>query len=273
MIVIWQRMRRAVTGIGDTEWALLAFETLGVVLGIVLAFQLNAWNSARIEARYQHDLLERLHAEAQQNVASLRALRDQMAGWDANHQAIMSAWIGEGTCPDEGQLRQLGTVQFFPSLQYNTAAYDEMIGSGGLASIADPRLREAISHFHSMAGSYRDQQDYFRSLAIAREAHVSQAIGGRAAYNAESGQFYQTGMDMARICGDGQLQLYYTSATRNFGVMQGFRTQVTERAIAMCAQLGRAVGRDCLPSDGAALEGADLQVANAALAGDENRGS
>ena len=60
MVTFWRRIRKGVSGIGDTEWALLGFETVGIVFGVLLAVQVGNWIEDRKEARAQKELVERL---------------------------------------------------------------------------------------------------------------------------------------------------------------------------------------------------------------------
>ena len=77
-MILFSRVRGAFDKIEGREWALLTLETLGVIAGILIAFELNEWASRRAEAARHRQIMERLFEESQQDVASSREMRDIM---------------------------------------------------------------------------------------------------------------------------------------------------------------------------------------------------
>ena len=74
-MILFKRVGESFGRIEGREWALLFLETLGVVGGILIAFELNEWASRRTESARHRQIMERLFEESEQDVASLRAMR------------------------------------------------------------------------------------------------------------------------------------------------------------------------------------------------------
>ncbi|GEM_PF-2572249 len=250
MIAIWRRTKKAVGSISDGEWALLALESLGVVVGILIAFQLDSWNENRKEARAQAELVERLFDESEQIVASIRTQSEFFADMNRGHQQVAQIWFTGSRCPTSSELASLGTTNFYPALEFDTAAYDEMIGSGGLSRLPSADLRRAVSSFHSEAEAYTSQLEYFRDVNSRREQSQEDEFGAYPLMDPETGAVQIVGQDVSRACGDTDYKLYMYGRIRNFGVMQTQREAMLDSAIAMCRALGEEVGRACGPAEG-----------------------
>ena len=63
-MILFSRVRDAFGEITKRDWALLSLETLGIIGGILIAFQLNEWASRRNEAARHQRMMERLFEES-----------------------------------------------------------------------------------------------------------------------------------------------------------------------------------------------------------------
>jgi hypothetical protein len=72
--------------------------------------------------------------------------------------------------------------------------------------------------------------------------------------------------DRAALCGDAAFRNRMVSAARNHKVFAGYHEGMTELAINMCGILGASLGRNCEPSDGGPLKGADVALLKKAVA-------
>ena len=75
-MILFKRVGESFRHIEDREWLLLFLETVGVLVGILLAFELQEWASRRADAAKHREIMDRLFEESEQDVASLRDLRD-----------------------------------------------------------------------------------------------------------------------------------------------------------------------------------------------------
>lgn len=53
-MILFRRIGQAVSHIEDREWVLLVLETLGVLAGILIAFELQQWGAQRDQAAKHH---------------------------------------------------------------------------------------------------------------------------------------------------------------------------------------------------------------------------
>ena len=143
-MILFKRVGESFRHIEDREWMLLFLETLGVLVGILLAFELQQWGERRAEAAKHQEIMERLFEESEQDIASLRELRDVLFD-ESRREVEFATQLSNGKCPPEPLWRAVGTVQMLPSLQLPRSVYGELMGSGGLSSINDARVRQAIA--------------------------------------------------------------------------------------------------------------------------------
>ncbi|MCM8558342.1 hypothetical protein [Sphingomicrobium sediminis] len=254
MLALWRRVRGAVGDIGPTEWALLGIETVAVVGGIVIAFQLEQWAEDRREARDRDELAERLLEEAEDSVAILRAERDLMAERGTSVDTMLKAWIVDGKCPPA----ELAFSRYHSPLNVPTAVYDEMIGSGGLALLAGERERRAVAHYAARRMSFEQRQEHYRAATNYDLAPVA-GNGIRPVWD-EDRQFYRLERTRETGCDDPTQQLQAVFDAQMFKIQQASRVDLTDAAISMCGVLAHHVGRTCSPND-APLEGRDADIA------------
>jgi hypothetical protein len=258
MLTIWNRLKDTAGEIRGPEWMLLTIELVGIVGGILVAFELEQWSSDRRERRAETELLERLLAEAEQTVQGLVAERDGFQQLQEAQVAAMDEWVNGSGCVTYDQYFDLTTVNFHPALPYPHVAYDEMVGSGGLGRLRDPDVRQAIGNFHSEVASFNRQQDYAR-VSRRREAETPLVLLGDPSFNPETGGFNFEPLDMNALCSDRELQSDILLAMRGFRQMQNSRRLLAQDAIVMCGRIADAIGRECLPG-GEALTGNDLAL-------------
>lgn len=261
MVVIWRRLQKAVGGINDTEWAILAVETFGVFLGILLAFQLDGWAESVREAREQQSLMERLLSEAETNVANLRSERDDFEQLSDTQFEAIDRIFNKDQCTAK-EWEDLRTTGFYPALPVVSAVYEEMVGAGGLGLLPNAEVRNAVAAFSGSIEGYRNQQDFFRNSMLQQPADISREYGIVTGLELEQRRFIVDRSVMYKACEDHLYLSAVASEVRNFGVIQNWREGVTESAIQMCAALARELDAECRPADGKPLEGKDLEVAN-----------
>ena len=262
-MILFRRVGGAFRGIEGREWALLSLETLGVIAGILIAFELNEWAAARSAAAKHQEMMERLFEESQQDVASLRELRDAMIGFRKN-EVQFATRLGRGECPPHDMWRAVNTIQMLPSFDVPRSVYQELMGSGGLSSIPDKTVREAIATFNSQLAWVEGQNEYFRTLRPQPIPLSDQRITIRFDPDADDPEVTQ--YDRAALCTDHEFLNRMASATRNHAVVVDYHDRMTAWAINMCGVIGASLGRHCEPSSGGPLVGEDLALLRSAEA-------
>ena len=263
-MILFKRVGESFKHIEDREWMLLALETLGVLAGILIAFWLNEWASNRAAAQRQRQLLERLFDESETTVTMLRQDRDQMDQIVHAETAFATALVHQGTCPPEPMWSAVDTLPMYPTVAVPSSVYNEIMGSGGLAMIQDPRVRRTVSYFHSQLTLFEGQNGYFRQ-GMARSYPIT-AADPRVTYDLDLSKAEPqiSHYDRKALCADHKFRNGIADTTRNHMVIGGFHDDLAKVAIAMCARIGAALGKSCVPADGP-LTGDDAKTARQTL--------
>jgi hypothetical protein len=103
---------------------LLFLETLGVLVGILLAFELQEWASERADAARQRKQLERLLTESEDNVATLRSQRDWLKEMVDAERTFATTLVHDGKCPPTPQWAAIANTNRYPPLDVADAVYD-----------------------------------------------------------------------------------------------------------------------------------------------------
>ena len=137
-------------------------EIVLVVIGILIALQINNWNENRKDNLVEQQLLKALLIEFK---ANLNTLDEVIASNDSNIKN--SVLLGQYTGPtlpnyDETELSQLlvGIFKIEPRFSPTQGTVQEIINSGKLSILKDSKLREALSDWQSTLEKVKRQEDY-----------------------------------------------------------------------------------------------------------------
>ena len=112
-MILFNRVGSAFKGIEGREWALLSLETLGVIAGILIAFELQEWAANRAASSRHAEVMDRLFEESEQDVASLREIRDALLQ-QSTREIEFATQLSAGNCPPESSWDAVGSVQMLP---------------------------------------------------------------------------------------------------------------------------------------------------------------
>ncbi|HRV55072.1 MAG: hypothetical protein KDD20_02030 [Mangrovimonas sp.] len=164
MIKLFKNIRKKFLKEGKTS-AYLKYaigEIVLVVIGILIALQINNWNEQRKDNLVEQQLLKALLIEFRTN---LNVLDDVMALNDSNIKN--SILLGQYTGPslpkyDEKEISQLlvGIFKIEPRFSPTQGTVQEIINSGKLSVLKDSKLREALSDWQSTLEKVKRQEDY-----------------------------------------------------------------------------------------------------------------
>jgi hypothetical protein len=260
-MILFKRVGDSFGKIEGREWALLSLETLGVLAGILIAFELQEWASQRSQFARHRELLERLFEESEQDVAVTRSIRDIMRKLAATETQFASV-LNDGKCPPSDLWSAAGTVNILPSIAPPRSVYEEMMGSGGLTSIPDRRVRDAIKSFSANLAFANGQNDYFRRVQVQPVPLDDRRL--RLGFNAAGKNMEPAQYERESLCSDPAFRNRLFEATATHLKAVNFHESVTNSAIRMCALLGASLGRSCEPASGGPLTGADIKTARSA---------
>lgn len=160
------------------QWRFLAAELAVVVLGILIAFQVEEWRDGRNMQREVIASLSRLAEETAYNV-------DWCARWEPRHRLdvtdaeIVFQSLRSQHLDSENQVafeRGLASASGLPPFSLRMSVVDEMISTGMLRQIGDEGLRETIAKIHAVQnfaiGTYSSRRDTIRDLSDELFDHV-----------------------------------------------------------------------------------------------------
>ncbi|MCL6684061.1 hypothetical protein [Sphingomonas alba] len=261
-MILFKRVGSAFKGIEGREWALLTLETLGVVAGIMIAFELNEWASRRNEAARHQMMMERLFEESEWDITILRPFRDGMREQVKDEEEFASQ-LSSGKCPPEDLWRAVGTVAMLPALDAPRSVYNELMGAGGLSSIDDESVRAQITNFNRSMAWGQKQIDYFRM--VKRDPVPAEDARVRVAYDPKADEPQVETYDREALCSDQAFKNRMAQETRQHRVALSYHEGAYEDAIWMCAALGESLGRRCNPTVGGQLAPDDMKILNKAI--------
>lgn len=153
------------------EWTAIFLDFLIVVAGILIAFQITAWNEARRDRALEREYLERLQADIQNTLDSRR----KAAQWDETRlaqQAVVLNALRSGALRDEDRAAFDTGLAWFgfvsgPDVQWATV--NELRSTGAMNLISDVALRGRILEFDAdlqrrqgITGNFMDSIYVFR---------------------------------------------------------------------------------------------------------------
>jgi hypothetical protein len=139
-------------------------EIVLVVIGILIALQLNNWNSNRIQNIESRELVNRLLLETNQNKELLKIEIDkQNQGLNALLQFLKMTgpnYTEKSTKKTDSLLYQIISS---PRFQLSTAVLEEAISTGRLATIKSDSLRSLIYALPSVVSDIKDNIGYINN--------------------------------------------------------------------------------------------------------------
>ena len=126
-------------------------EVLLLVVGILIALQVNDWNDSRHQRIRERQALERLHDEADRGVEYLSGIVESFDRYGVAQEAALAALSnGDWEWVDPELMREgLVTLSFFPTLSPPRSAYDDLISSGVFGELTDTEVRTAVAAYHA----------------------------------------------------------------------------------------------------------------------------
>ena len=139
------RLQRLTDALRGRDWLGITIELLVVTLGVLLAFEIEQWGQRRERAALERQFMEELYADTQSGVTELKGLINV-------HEKVLRevpmALEARGDAARIGALprrRDFGCGLSRPLLApYNDTAYEQLVQSGRISLLSDPRLRTAV---------------------------------------------------------------------------------------------------------------------------------
>lgn len=160
MLYFFRRLRRTLLEQNRVRtYGLYALgEVVLVVIGILLALQINTWNQQRIDAAVEQDYLTLLRQELQNNIDFMQAYYLDRYERKINGLKMVRAY-GEGTYTIDDSTsfaRETGYGAVFGSgrIQANTTVFDEIVSTGKLGIIRNKELRRRLIDYYGTIDAF-----------------------------------------------------------------------------------------------------------------------
>lgn len=263
-MILFKRVRESVGKIEGREWALLSLETMGVLAGILIAFELQEWGARRSQAAKHEQLMQRLFEETGNDVSFVRNMRDTLKE-NLEREKKLAVGLAKGQCPPDEDFQALRTINRFPATSAPSYVYQELMGAGGLSSIGRRDVRDSLALFHTNLRWTEKQIDFFRSVKVdpVSDNDVRMRVRLDPANADDPGVVTY---DRTALCGDRAFQNRVAFAARNHMVFTSYFEETLKDAINMCVILGDSLGKACEPKWGGLLKGEDAKFAAEVIA-------
>ncbi|MCF8879846.1 hypothetical protein L5876_08480 [Hyphobacterium sp. SN044] len=146
-------LSRITKAIREQNWFAVVLEFVIVILGVVIGFQVTAWNARQADLQRGQLYIERLSADLAENRtraegniafrAQVRALGLDALAFASGERQPDSSWQVVATYFNASQSGSAYPVR---------ATYEEMLSTGDLRLIADLDLRNALSVYYTDSG-------------------------------------------------------------------------------------------------------------------------
>jgi len=129
-------------------------EIILVVIGILIALQINDWSSFRNERKLEQNLLHSLKAEFERNLIELE--RDHKLNLSAQNAALALMQNDRLSYSKAKTDSLIGTVFNYAVFDARTGTFDETIASGNLKLIQNDDLKELLGQWTGELNDLRD---------------------------------------------------------------------------------------------------------------------
>jgi hypothetical protein len=140
--MILQNIARAIR---EQNWFAVALEFVIVIAGVVIGFQIQAWNENRARQETEHIYLSRLYEDMIQSTCRLTQERDLLISWNERARITLNALLDDdpGAATDTGfELTASTRIQIGTP---HRATLNELVSGGQMNLISRPGLRAQIA--------------------------------------------------------------------------------------------------------------------------------
>ncbi|MDX1471642.1 MAG: DUF6090 family protein, partial [Flavobacteriaceae bacterium] len=177
-------------------------EIILVVIGILIALQVNTWNNQRIDAELAESYLKEIRSSLKNDLQNI----EQVLDYNSNkHKAIDSVF----SIMESNEPQSIKNQRILPHLQYltdysvfvpNSVAFDNMIASSTINLIKTAKLRELLSNYYNspeLSSDFTQEQVKLQtrrfvdeSITLLLNDEIVEKLSGYSINLAPSGDFF-----------------------------------------------------------------------------------
>ena len=195
-----------------------AGEIILVMIGILLALQVNTWNQNRLLRIEEIDVVKRLLADVEADSSFMDLVWPQLEIKRMSLLSLQTAFA-EGTVTDPKSILNdilLGTHRSKVQFEGRRSTYNDLIGSGNLGIIRNPDVRTQIANYYasSMIRSERMEDSKTRYWEYVHQLVPSDASGSPRTLESDLSE--EQAHEIVRLVFESPLK-NYVMAELNFG--------------------------------------------------------
>ena len=239
------RLGRLRDALRARDWLGIGIEVLVVVLGVLIAFQIDQWGDRRKQASEQRQFLERLYAEYHRGIAELdfvdrdsRRIREQI-------RRALAARVDDRSLQEVSRLNDFGCgAGRFRSANFNDTGFAELVSSGQLNIISDPGIRSEVRDLAAAQATSSRQVEYARELILGQLPYLDNHYR----FDIDAAGRESCRLDWAELVRDPKAVNAMVRAHRVHGFVMDERHKVRVRSQALIRRLACVLGRpECRP--------------------------
>lgn len=162
------RLQRLIDALRTRDWLGLLFEILVVTLGVLLAFEIEQWAQERQRAAEERRFLERLYFDYGRAAEEMRSVIGHHDRVIRVHRMAFKLRADPKRLQDYAvkDTENMGCrAGYLGTAPFSDTVYQELISSGKLDLISDPRLRAEIRNLTTTQAWLKDRADAGREVA------------------------------------------------------------------------------------------------------------
>ncbi len=222
-------------------------EILLVVIGILIALQVNNWNEERKLKNQVETYLFKLLEEAEYNVAALGSVYDAgQSGLESSTQA--AEMLSRKEMPDGSDsvfTRGIASLGFYSSLKPYRSVYDEANNAGIIQHIESNEVRISINRFITQTETYSESLDFFRRTFNNPMDFADNDY--KKVYDANSRLKTRDEFNFENLANNETFVAIVNRGLRNLIVFRGGRRALVLTAESMCDTLAEELNTTCSP--------------------------
>lgn len=236
--MILARLSRAVR---TQNWFAVILEFVIVIAGVVIGFQITAWNQDRADRETERVYLERLHEDMVRSVCAIQSDVSAVNNWRTRAQRTLDALLTN----DPDAVNDTG-FELIASTRVNTGSLfrptlNELVNGGQMNLISDDDLRARIA---AADAQFTYRSDLIQVLATAQPSFVGQ-VQNR--LRPTPGELYVVTYDFEALANDEDFLGALGHALRITHVNHLWLTQMVEIADGLRIAVAEQIGEDTSP--------------------------
>ena len=236
-------LRRVIAHFRKQEWTAIGLDFLIVVVGVLFAFQVTAWNTAQEERNRADAALAALLSESRESVDYLEMLiarvDETIDAQKASIEALIAGELPEGMTHQEFVVGVTLTRIFIPP-NPPRSTYDSLLANGDINLIDDPTVMRQLARYYSRVAA---TQEYASRLAASNSGDYHPAIISY--YDPSAPDYRRQDADFATLAADPQFLEDSVDVLRSVSAVQESRRGLLDTARETYASLCLAARSDC----------------------------